>query len=33
VREFLGVNVHAHKHVMAGEPATRDDLSHRTPPS
>src|SRR5215467_3050489 len=32
-REFLGINIHAHEHVMAGEPAARDDLSHRTPPS
>src|SRR6266478_5213071 len=32
-REFLGINVHTHEHVMTGEPAARDDLSHRTPPS
>src|SRR5262249_3553803 len=31
--KFLGISVHAHEHIVAGEPAARDDLSHRTPPS
>src|SRR5262245_65929209 len=31
-REVLGVDVHSHEHVMAGQPAPRDDLRHRTPP-
>ena len=29
-RECLGINIHAHEHVMTGEPAARDDLNHRT---
>src|SRR5262249_23854312 len=30
--EVLGVDIHSHEHVMAGQPAPRDDLRHRTPP-
>src|SRR6185503_4792417 len=30
--EFLGVDVQPHEHVMAGQPAPRDDLRHRTSP-
>src|SRR5262249_12434072 len=30
--EFLRVAVHSHEQIMAGEPAPRDDLRHRTSP-
>src|SRR5258706_9386299 len=32
-RELLGISVHPHEHVVSGQPAPGDDLSHRTPPS
>src|SRR4051812_809108 len=30
--ELLGIGLHPHEHVMAGQPAPRDDLRHRTSP-
>src|SRR5262249_61049243 len=32
-RQFLPLNIHAHEHVVTGEAAALDDLSHRPPPS
>jgi len=30
--EFFGIDVQPHEHVMAGQPAPRDDLRHRISP-
>jgi hypothetical protein len=30
--EFLGISIHSHKHIMASQPASGDDLRHRNSP-